>query len=47
MEWKISRMEWNCMEDFACYGRFTFHSIVGPAANMINVGLKYAADAAE
>jgi len=27
MEWKISSMEWICMEDFACYGRFTFHSI--------------------
>jgi len=31
MEWKISGMEWNCMEDFDCYGRFTFHSIVCPA----------------
>jgi len=27
MEWKISGVEWNCMED----GRFTFHSIVCPA----------------
>jgi len=31
MEWKISGMEWNCMEDFACYGRWkiyiTFHSM--------------------
>ena len=33
MEWKISCMEWNCMEDFACYGRFSFHSIVCPAEN--------------
>jgi len=31
MEWKISGMEWNCMEDFACYGRrkiyIPFHSM--------------------
>jgi len=33
-EWKISGMEWSCMEDFACYGRFTFHSIVCPASQL-------------
>jgi len=31
MEWKISGMEWNCMEDFAYYGRLKicipFHSM--------------------
>jgi len=31
MEWKISGIEWNCMEDFACYGRWKicipFHSM--------------------
>jgi len=31
MEWKISGMEWNCMEDFECYRRWKiyipFHSM--------------------
>ena len=27
MEWKISGMEWICLQDFACYGRFPFHSM--------------------
>jgi len=36
MVWKISGMEWNCMEDFACYGRFTFHSIVCPGSKSDN-----------
>jgi len=31
MEWKISGMDWNGMEDFACYGRWKiyipFHSM--------------------
>jgi len=25
MEWKISGMEWNCMDDFACYGRWKIY----------------------
>jgi len=25
MEWKISGMEWNCLEDFACCGRWKIY----------------------
>ena len=36
MVWNISFMEWNCMEDFACYVRWKtyipFHSMPWPGA---------------